>query len=61
MLNQTWDYTNFTTKGYDKNSPYAISFPIKGNGIGTDNYNIYGCGIQGYGRPINPDFSRGCF
>lgn len=28
---------------------------------GGTNTTTSGCGIHGYGKPISPDFSRGCF
>lgn len=62
VLNQTWTYDNFNSgTGYNKNNPYELAFDVGGSAWGGINKSQLGCGIQGYGRPINPDFSRGCF
>lgn len=62
VLNQTWKYSDFDLGvGYNKNNPYQIAFQSSGMAYGGFNASTLGCGIQGYGRPINPDFSRGCF
>lgn len=61
ILNQTWTYSNFLTNGYDRTKPYEIAFNDYGGSYGGYNYPVYGCGIQGYSKPVSPDFSRGCF
>lgn len=50
-----------TTTGYNKSYPYGITFNAATDLYDGNNLSNQTCGIQGYGKPITPDFARGGF